>query len=474
MTQTPVQWHVRGDHGSYTVVGKSISQGGVGAIYRTSDPRWVYKQYHSPDKAPPADKMERLVKVGREVLFTQGLEIGAQPESSINWPVDIVRAPDRKIVGCVLPAIPDRFFHPTLGTVNTLDFLVMLRANPPSARFRMIVLMRMAEILAFVHAKGLVHGDVNPKNVAWTVDPEPAAYLIDCDGMVPQNPPPKVGVGAPNWTDPRVKDRIVPAHDQYSDWYCLALAFYRGLLLIPGSLGKDEQTGVWSAPSQIPADLNPRVAALMRRGLNNPLNPADRPQPAEWARAMFEVYVVGGKYDDAALAKLDKTLNAPKPKPATPPPNFTHLPHPGRPQPAHPHVAHPHAPKPTPPPRRPPRPTPHVYQQPPRPAPPVYQHPPPYYSNPTPPHQFQQPMTGAMPGSMARWAMAGGVAWYLPLALLSFCLWPVGAAISALVLAQTLKTDPHYPGRTAAIVSSCVGLGVCGLFIVSWLASLGS
>lgn len=463
MTQTPVMRHVRGDHGSYTVVGNSISQGGVGAIYRTSDPRWVYKQYHSPDKAPPADKMERLVEVGREVLFRQGLEIGARPESSINWPVDIVRTPDRKIIGCVLPAIPQRYFHPTLGNVNTLDFLVMIRADPPPARFRMIVLMRMAEILAFVHSKGFVHGDVNPKNVAWTVDPEPAAYLIDCDGMVPQNPPPKVGVGAPNWTDPRVKDRVVPAHDHYSDWYCLALAFYRGLLLIPGSLGKDERTGIWSGPSQIPADLDPRVAALMRRGLTDPLNPADRPQPGEWARTLFDVYVVGGKYDDAALAKLDKGLNAPKPKPATPPPDFTYLPHPGRPQPSQPH-------------QPPLRPTAHVYQPPPRPTQRVYQQPPrpapPYYSNPTPPHHFQQPIPGAAPGGLARWAMAGGTAWYLPLVLLTLCLSPVGATISALVLMQTIKTDPRYPGRTAAIVSSCVGLGVGGLSALSLLSNL--
>lgn len=466
MTQTPVQRNVRGDHGSYMVVGNSISQGGVGAIFHTSDSRWVYKQYHSPDKAPPADKMERLVAVGRDVLFRQGLEIGTRPESSINWPVDIVRTPDRRIIGCVLPAIPPRFFHPTLRNVNTLDFLIMLRADPPPARFRMIVLMRLAEILTFVDAKGLVHGDINPKNVAWTVDPEPAAYLIDCDGMVPQNPPPVIGVGAPNWTDPRVKDRKVKAHDQYSDWYCLALAFYRGLLLIPGSLGKDDRTGIWAAPSQIPPDLDSRVAGLMRRALNNPLEASDRPKPSEWSRTMYEVYVAGGKYDDAALARLDKTRNRPKAQPVTPPPDFKHLPHPGQPQPGAFH-------------QPPPRPAPQVYSQPAPPPPPVYpqpvpnsyRQPPQYHPGPATPPPYN-PTSGKPPGALARWAMAGGVAWYLPIALLSFCLGPVAAVLCGLVLAQTLRTDSSYPGRTAAIVSSCVGLGVGGLFALSWLASL--
>jgi hypothetical protein len=475
MTTTPLQRNVRGDHGSYTVVGDSISKGGVGAIYRTTDPRWVYKQYHSPDKAPPAEHLERLVEIGRDVLIQQGLKIGATPESSINWPVDIVRLPNRQIIGCVLPTIPDRYFHPTLGNVNTLDFLVMIRSDPPPATHRMIVLLRMAEILAFVHSKGLVHGDVNAKNVAWSINPAPEAYLIDCDGMVPQDPPPKVGVQAVYWTDPRVVDKIVPAHDHYSDWYCLALAFYRGLLLIKGgALGK-QKDGTWSAPGQIPPDLDPRVATLMRRGLTDPLDASTRPEPAEWKQTMIDVYVTGGKYDEAALAKLDKALNAPKPKQVVPPVTYTPLPPPGRPQPPPRTYHQPPAPQYQPPTQQyqPPAPQ---HQPPPRPAPPhqqqqyqqqYQQYQPPYQ----PPRQYHPGYKEA--GGLARWAMGGGVAWYLPLALLSFCLWPVGAVICGLVLAQSIKVQEGYPGRTGAIVSSCVGLGFSGIFVLSWLVSLG-
>ena len=62
------------------------------------------------------------------------------------------------------------------------------------------------------------------KNLVWTLTPAPVMYLIDCDGMVPQRPAPRTGVQASGWTDPRVVDRLVPAHDHYSEWYALGLA----------------------------------------------------------------------------------------------------------------------------------------------------------------------------------------------------------------------------------------------------------
>jgi hypothetical protein len=464
MNTPSVQRWVHGRYGNYAVVGDSISKGGVGAIFRTTDPKWVYKEYHSPDKAPRREHLEQLVTVGREVLIQQGKPIGSQPESSVNWPVDIVDTRDGRIRGCVLPAIPDRYFHKTLGNVNTLDFLVMRRSSPPQARFRLIVLLRMAEILAFVNSKKLVHGDVNAKNVAWTLDPEPSAYLIDCDGMVPQDPPPTTGVQANYWTDPRVIDGMVPAHDHYSDWYCLALAFYRGMLLPQGgNLGK--QNGTWAAPGQIPSDLDPRIATLLRRGLTDPLDPSKRPEPAEWARTLIDVYVVNNGYDDAAIARLDRSLPVRKP-----PTNFHPLPPtlPPRPAPVPQYQPAPTYQRQPPPPPRPP------LAYPPPPPPPVVQWPLPViqqYPVPAPHRPPPPPSIGKRPGSMARWAMGGGARWYVPLVLMMCACWPVGAIVSAVVLVQTLQTERGYYGRTAAIISSGVALGVCALFGIASLAS---
>ncbi|MCA1673639.1 MAG: hypothetical protein LC799_16045, partial [Actinobacteria bacterium] len=268
-----------------------LNKGGIGSIHRTSDPLFVYKRYFSPQKAPRREHLDRLIETGRDVLINQGKRPGDTPESSVNWPVDMTVGANGVINGVVLPAIPPTLFSAELHTVRTLDFLVMARAKPPSAKGRVVLLLRMAEILAFINARGLVHGDINGKNLAWTLHPHPIMCLIDCDGMLPQSPPPTTGVGATGWMDPRVAERIIPAHDHYSDWYCLALAMYRGLLLTPGNLNKTAEDH-WPRPSKISPKLHPELAHLIRQGLADPLtSPPQRPTPQEWVDALLRAYL---------------------------------------------------------------------------------------------------------------------------------------------------------------------------------------
>lgn len=312
----------RGLFGTYSVSDTVLNKGGVGSIHRTSDPSFVYKHYFTPHKAPLRHHLDRLIEIGRDVLINQGKQPGDTPESSVNWPVDVVVDDKGMVSGVVLPTIPSSLFNAELNTVRTLDFLVMARAKPPSAKGRVVVLLRMAEILAFVNARGLVHGDINSKNLAWAWHPDPVIYLIDCDGMLPQSPPPTTGVGATGWIDPRVVDGVIPAHDHYSDWYGLALTMYRGLLLTPGRLDKTAD-GHWPAPSKIPPQLHPEVAHLIRRGLSDPLGPAQqRPSPREWVDTLLRVYMPNGRYDEHALTTLDN-LSAP---PSIAPTTFIPLP----------------------------------------------------------------------------------------------------------------------------------------------------
>jgi hypothetical protein len=296
---------VRGRHGQYTVESVPVSKGGVGSIHRATDPRWVYKQYFDPAKVPSPQHLDRLIGIGRDVLIRDGRKPGETPESSVNWPVDVSVDAGEAVRGVILPAIPPALFN-EYASVRGLEFLVMARANPPSAKGRVALLLRMAEILNFVDSRGLVHGDINGKNLAWTITPAPIMYLIDCDGMVPQDPPPDHGVQAMGWTDPRVIDHLIPAHDSYSDWYCLALAMYRGLLLTAGKLDSKRPGGSWPEPKAIPADLDPGIAALLRRGLCAPLNPAARPRPAEWVKGLTNSFLDHGRFDDAAIQKLDQ------------------------------------------------------------------------------------------------------------------------------------------------------------------------
>ena len=353
---------VRGAFDTYRVSSDVLSKGGVGSIHLTDDPGLVYKEYFDPAKAPHRADLDRLVAVGRDVLLTQGKKPGDTPESSVNWPVDVVADPAGGVRGVVLPIIPATLRDTDKDTVRTLDFLVMARAHPPAATARVALLIRMAELLDFVQSRGLVHGDINGKNLAWTVDPQLVMYLIDCDGMVPQTPAPQVGVQALGWADPRVLDRAVPAHDHLSDRYALALAMYRGLLLTPGKLDQKSQ-GRWAEPGRIPDDFPADLATLLHRGLVA-LDGERRPAPREWVDALMATYVPDGRFATSELAALDLaagwTAHTPKDpvKPAGSP-RFTPIPPipVPRPQPPAPGPAGPPPvwqPQPPPPPAFPP------------------------------------------------------------------------------------------------------------------------
>jgi hypothetical protein len=42
----------RGQYGAYRVDQATLAKGGVGSIHRTDDPRFVFKRYFNPSKAP--------------------------------------------------------------------------------------------------------------------------------------------------------------------------------------------------------------------------------------------------------------------------------------------------------------------------------------------------------------------------------------------------------------------------------------
>jgi hypothetical protein len=428
---------VRGLHGSYSVRSDVLSKGGVGAIHRTTDPGFVYKQYFSADKAPSRPHLERLTGIGRDVLIRQGRKPGESPESSVNWPVDLVPGPGGTVTGVVLPLIPDELFN-EFGSVRGLEFLVMARANPPGAKARIVLLLRMAEILAFVNARGLIHGDVNGKNLAWSVDPAPVMYLIDCDGMVPQQPPPTTGVQAMGWTDPRIVERRIPGHDQYSDWYALALAMYRGLLLTPGRLDKAAD-GSWPGPGRIPPSFPPALTELLRRGLD-PLRQNRRPAPQEWVNGLVTTYLPGGAFDEKAIAALDAiSTPAPRTQPFVPLPT-TDWRSISRPPTAGPPPAPPSQPRP---------PTP---------------------SAPTPPRRWSAQSYGPS-GNIGRYALHPDFSWWLKGLAASLLISPIAVCYVAVGLFQLRRVDDTYPGirraRTALMVFGAIAAVVTLIYVIA-------
>jgi len=412
---------VRGRHGIYEVRGE-IAKGGVGTVYATHRPDVVYKEYKSPSRAPARTTLDPLVEIGQQVMITSRVAIGGRPESSVNWPLDIVPGPGASVAGVILPNLPLPLIHERFGKPRGLEFLIMARAEPPAAKSRVVLLLRMAEILAYLDSRGLVHGDVSGKNLVWTTAPAPLMYLLDCDGMHPQQPPPTTGVQSPGWADPRLLDRLIPAHDHYSDWYALGLAMYRGLLLEPGNLEK--ANGLWRTPSRIPRQLDPRITNLLVRALGRPLDGPSRPSPTEWVQGLLDVYLpTRTAYDERALATLDRLT--PVPQRSAPP-----APGPRRPIIA-PVLVYQGA----------------AYQG--MPPPP----PPPFMPSLPPPPPPPRPPLLKPPGRLAQWALNNTLGFHFGALALGFFCWVIAPVFQLFTLFQLVRVPKFYRRRKTAIVS---------------------
>jgi hypothetical protein len=283
---------IRGRHREYMVEQEHFASGGAATIHATTDRNLVYKKYLNPSKAPDRRLLDRLVAHGREAApLWHGPTAPRTARAMLNWPVDVVANGSGTVTGVILPRIPAVYSLPG-GKLQTFDYLFLARTKPPDAVTRVGVLFRITEVLNLLHSLRLVHGDISSKNLVWAHPPQsqPIVYLIDCDGLVEQKPPPKTGYYTPGWIDPRLADKLIPAHDHLSDWYALALAMYRGLLVEPGDLtSRKDVTGRWPKPGSIPSTLDRTLQRLMHDALDDPLR-GTRPTPEEWRVALHQIF----------------------------------------------------------------------------------------------------------------------------------------------------------------------------------------
>ncbi|MFF4452259.1 hypothetical protein [Streptomyces goshikiensis] len=300
--------HLSGSSGRrYAVDDTELNSGGQARLYRCRDDKGVgrvYKEYRTP-LADPADiaQLSRVQQVGQAVVARAEAAgtFAETADSSVNWPIDIVRS-GGQVSGVVVPLIPGDFMRDGRSP-RTLDFLTLARANPPRAAVRVGVLIRVCDIFAFLESAQLLHGDVSAKNLVWRPSPS-HAYLIDSDGIRSFSPAPTHGVCTFGWDDPRLQTQKIPAHDRYSDRYALALALYKGLFLNPG--GPQYVGGTWSRASAFPPNLDPKLRSMFARALDQPFATHDRPTAAQWRSALEAVYLDGKRnFRRPALDVLD-------------------------------------------------------------------------------------------------------------------------------------------------------------------------
>jgi len=288
-----------------------VGRGGQGIVYRTAKggtrfaPTIVYKKYTTATLTGlnfgALAEMPALVEDALSNTEAKRLV------SIAAWPCALVKA-NSDLTGFVMPAIPDRFYipiHTVKGAehtpaefqhlLNTGEF-VAARGITINNNQRYTLLREVASALTFLHQHGIVVGDISPKNLLFTLNPE-AVYFVDCDTMTINGVTALPPVETPGWEVPAGEN---PA-TVHSDTYKL------GLLALRLLIGDQDTKNPQHLPNSTPNSLR----RIITDTLTNP--PTTRPLPQAWN------YILTTALEDTTPTT---TTSQPRIKP-TPPPTTT-------------------------------------------------------------------------------------------------------------------------------------------------------
>jgi hypothetical protein len=235
-------------------LGAVLGAGGQAVVYELPALRLpdvggplVYKEYKSGHA--PHGGLASVVAVRNGLSPEKRRKL----EEITAWPSRIV-SDHGAVCGVVLPRIPDTFFHEItlLGTglhkripceVQHLfiapDRARRLHMPIPTPEQRLAVCRDFAAGMAFLHALGIVFGDVNAKNELFRLGSEPMVMFVDCDAVRKAGSVPVMAqLNAPDWEPP---EGVLLSSS--TDLYKLGLFILR--CLTPGagsSLNRDPAT----------------------------------------------------------------------------------------------------------------------------------------------------------------------------------------------------------------------------------------
>lgn len=144
-------------------VGKELGRGGEGAIYETSRPELAAKVYFRRDG-------QRLEKLKQMVKHDPGI-------SGLCWPKALLYNAMGEWLGFLMPKasgteLAMTVFHPGRGNRNII-------AQGWNRKSLAVIAANIAAAFAQMHEKGILMGDINPRN--FLVASDCSVYLVDCD-----------------------------------------------------------------------------------------------------------------------------------------------------------------------------------------------------------------------------------------------------------------------------------------------------
>ncbi|MDV9175454.1 hypothetical protein R6V09_35760 [Streptomyces sp. W16] len=263
-------------------LGVRVGDGGQGEVYDVAGPdRLLYKSYREPQKVDGGE-LAALVAL-RQGLAPADLE---RLDRETAWP--LCRVEDHgRVTGFLMHRAPDSMtWRTSRGDARLTDLSYLLRAPKaawqavpqPSPAERYALVVAVVGLFGWLHALGLVVGDVSQANVLWAVRPGVAPYLLDCDGVrLVGRPPVLEQADTPDWHDPLAAPGAVTVD---SDRYKVALVVGR-------VLSQDAYAAPGGPLQPLPGVLDDRRGNAVRALWEQAAGPrGSRPHVAQWRTAL--------------------------------------------------------------------------------------------------------------------------------------------------------------------------------------------
>lgn len=274
------------DESSLRLTGEQLGKGGEGSALAlagslSTGQAAVFKKYHVVPQPASQDHIANLTSA----LYSFSPEQRAWLLAHTAWPTSLVLNSSRRIVGFIMPRIPDRYLHdfPSSkdGTVKGPRDIQYLFEPPHRAdwiglnislRDRYQVLASIAQGFNNLHHLGIRVGDVSPKNLLFSTASQGGAdvFFLDCDSMSLSSSPNPSKIETSHWEVPDGVEKNSTDSDQY-----------KFALIVLRTLSYDQMTrNVTNLPADIPDEIVSLVTwALERTG---PVVPSFE----EWSRAL--------------------------------------------------------------------------------------------------------------------------------------------------------------------------------------------
>ncbi|WP_172592055.1 protein kinase domain-containing protein [Subtercola boreus] len=283
---------------------RRLGEGGEGVVHEVAglpvrhDPRRM--AFKEPKKILEARAQEKVLTGMRDsVAFRESLSASdrAELDALAVWPVAMVVDAGKEI-GCLMPLIPSPFLETIVDSAGApiaeTRGLGALSRDEETRRalkidtdddlvFRMQVMANLARAIEFLHHRGIVYGDINPRNAVYDLG-SGAVLLLDCDATASISDSTRATRQGhfPFWEPPEYAGLSAARLQGFaSDCYKLGLALLRFLDPGPGSTQRKALTAA------LEARITPEFSAVIARAVDQ--DPHQRPSAAELSESLRQV-----------------------------------------------------------------------------------------------------------------------------------------------------------------------------------------